>query len=355
MGLGAYISMNGLPVPELSDSDAVEYIEVHERLGETTWYNIRYSIDIADGDLPQLKEPRIGPGSRLAVMVPLESSVECLVQGPVFSQQIYLKHGGEGSWVDVKGADTSIVMDREFKSQVWTNVSDGEAAMAVMASYALIPDVTTTAARHLDLKHSLIQRSTDLHFVRKLARRNGCHFWITADALGIETAHFQRPNLLGLPAVGLVINRDNFNIDELNIYWDVERPTTATGTQLDLSTKSSLTGTVPVSPQQSLGAMNLQAITQDVRSTHVSSPVDDVGDLRARSEGAVLEADWFIRAACQTSLHSLGKVVRAHTLAQVIGAGSRHSGNYLVAGVRHRIDATAHTMEVELIRNGWEV
>lgn len=355
MGLGAFINMNGLPVPELSDSQAVEYIEVHERLGETTYYNIRYTVDIEDGDIPKLREPQIGPGSVLSVMVPLETNLECLVQGPVFSQNVYLKNGGEGSYVDVRGADKSIAMDREFSSQVWPNVSDSEAVTAVLGSYALIPDVAITSARHLELKHSLIQRSTDLQFVRKLARRNGCHFWITTNALGIETAHFQRPNLLGMPAVDLIINRENFNIDDLHIHWDVERPSTATGTQIDLSTKGPLTGVIPISPQPPLGAMNLQAITQDVRSTHISSPVDDVGDLMARGEGAVLEAEWFIRANCQTSLHRLGKVVRAHTLANVVGAGSRHSGNYLVAGVKHRIDATAHTMEVELIRNGWEL
>lgn len=355
MGLGAYITLNGLPIPELSDSDAVEYIEVYERLGETTYYNIRYAIDIADGDLPKLKEPMIGPGSDLAVIVPLESGLECLVQGPVFSQQIHLRHGGEGSWVDVKGADASIKMDREFKSQAWSNVSDSEAVMVILGSYALIPDVSNTQTRHLELKHSLVQRSSDLNFVRKLARRNGCYFWITTNALGIETAHFQRPNLLGTASIDLILNRENFNMDELKIQWDVERPTAVTGTQLDLSTKAPMTGIVPISPQQPLGTLNLQAITQDIRSTHVSSPVDDTGDLTTRSEATVLEADWFIRANCQTSIHRLGKVARAHTLANVIGAGSRHSGNYLIAGVRHRIDATAHTMDIELIRNGWEI
>jgi hypothetical protein len=35
------------------------------------------------------------------------------------------------------------------------------------------------------------------------------------------------------------------------------------------------------------------------------------------------------------------------------GAGSRHSGKYLVARVSHQIDATDHVMEAELIRNGW--
>jgi hypothetical protein len=36
------------------------------------------------------------------------------------------------------------------------------------------------------------------------------------------------------------------------------------------------------------------------------------------------------------------------------GAGSRYSGNYVVAGVRHVFDTDDHTMYFDLIRNGWE-
>ena len=56
---------------------------------------------------------------------------------------------------------------------------------------------------------------------------------------------------------------------------------------------------------------------------------------------------------CQASVHNVGIPVRAHTLVNLRGAGSRHSGKYFVAGVRHVIDAAAHTMEITLVRNGW--
>lgn len=355
MGLGAFISLNGIPVPELTDSNALESIEVYERLGETVYYKIRYSADIENSDIPQLREPLIDPGSILSIMIPQDTDMTCLVKGPVFSQDIHLKHGGDGSWVDVRGGDSSLLMDRNFNSQVWANVTDGEAVMSILGTYGLVPNVKITSARHLELKHSLVQRSTDLNFVRKLARRNGCHFWITTNPFGIETAHFQQPNLMEMPAVDLVINRDHYNIDQLSIHWDVERPTVASGLQVDLSNKGPIAGLVPISPQNNLGMLNLLAINQGPFTTQLSAPTDDMGDLQARTEAAIMEAEWFIRANCQTSLHRLGKVVRTHTLANVVGAGSRHSGKYLVAGVKHTIDATAHLMEIELIRNGWNL
>ncbi len=350
MGLGIVIKVNGAADSELAQASQVE---VYERLGETTWFSIRYPEDIQGGDMVRAADGRLDPGSVLAILAGPGPVQECLAKGPVCSQQIHLEHGGQGSWLELRGADSSIAMDREFKSQVWSNVTDGEAVMSILGNYGLIPNVATTSTRHLETKHSLIQRETDLRFVRRLARRNGCYFWISCDALGLETAHFQRPELNGTPAKDLVINFETPNIQAFDISWDVERPTSTDGKQIDLNTKNDINGTVPQTPQPPLGTNNLQAITGDTRSIYVAAPSDDAGNMQARSEAALMEAEWFIRATCRTSLHSLGGLVRAHTVVNVQGAGSRHSGKYYVAGVRHIIDANAHIMELELIRNAW--
>jgi hypothetical protein len=150
-----------------------------------------------------------------------------------------------------------------------------------------------------------------------------------------------------------VINLDNPNLQSFDLHWDVERPTSVEGIQLDLNSKRDINGAVAQTPQTALGSKNLSAITNDKRSVQVSAPADDAGDMQARGEAVLIEADWFIKASCRTSLHSLGALVRANTLVSVNGAGSRHSGKYYVASVRHVIDATAHVMELELVRNAW--
>jgi hypothetical protein len=125
------------------------------------------------------------------------------------------------------------------------------------------------------------------------------------------------------------------------------------GTQLDLNTKSDITGDVPQTPETLLGDQSLLAITGDTRSAHLTAPADDAGDLKARGEGALIESQWFIRATCETSVHALGKVIRSHSVVNLRGIGARHSGKYLVRAVRHTIDQNAHKMDVELVRNGW--
>jgi len=350
MGLGIAVAVNGVPDTDLIQASTVE---VNERMGEATTFSLRYPVSISEGDIPILKDSRLDVGSVLSVLVPVGAKTHCIVKGPVHSQQVHLEHGGGSSWLEVKGSDSMVKMDRESKSVVWADVTDSAAATSIFANYQLVPDVQLTMAGHFETKHTLVQRDSDLRFVRRLARRNGFLFWVTSDEFGVETAHFKRPPLDGSAEADLVINLDSPSVLALDINWDVERPTSIEGVQLDLNAKSNLDVAVARSPQTPLGSSGLKDITGDTRSVFLSAPADDTGDMTARGEGALIEADWFIKANCETNLTRLGTVARAHTVVEVKGAGSRHSGKYFVAGVRHSIDASDHKMSLELVRNGW--
>jgi hypothetical protein len=352
MGLGISIRVDGAP----DDTAApAALVEVTECVGQATTYRLEYGLDIADGDFPLLKEGKLGPGSELSILVPTADATECLVKGPVYGQEIHFEQGGSGSSLVVVGADSLIKMDREDKVVAWSDLTDSAAVSAILSQASLVPDVETTQAGHLELKHTLLQRETDLAFVRRLARRNGNLFWLSCDASGVETAHFKRPVLEGEAACELVINLTDprSNITSLDVLWDVERPTKADAAELDLNNKSDISGSVERSPLTALGGIALADIVSDSRVVHVAAPADDSGDLQARGEGAVIEASFFLRASGSTTLAALGKVVRAHTLVNLRGVGSRHSGLWFCSSVRHSIDDTEHVMDFELIRNGW--
>lgn len=332
---------------------AASRVTVNEGIDRPTTFQMRYRLSIEGGDIPLLIDDRLDPGSEVSIVVPVEDELVCLVKGPVHGQQIQMGHGGVRSWLEVSGSDTSIVMDREAKSVVWSDIKDSDAASSLLSGYGYAVDVEPTGSSHSEMKHTLLQRDSDLRFVRRLARRNGYLFWVSCDMDGNETAHFKRPPLDDSPDVSLIINLDGPNVDELSITWDVERPTSIEGLQLDLQTIEVMDGSRAATPQTILGADSLQAISGDTRSVYLSAPVDDTGDLVARSEGALIEADWFLQANCRTALSRVGVVVRPHTVVEVRGAGSRHSGLYFVTGVNHTIDRVSHGMEIEMVRNGW--
>ena len=351
MGLGAIIAIDNEPQEDLMASGLVGSIEVYERLGETTYYTINFSCDIADEDISLLGDSRISPGAELMIIIASDDVNECLVRGPVFSHDINLSNGGDGSSVMVKGADNTLQMDREFKSVI-TEGTDSEAVTTIASDYFDETLKTTeTSSTHPEDKHTLIQRGTDLQFVRKLARRNGYKFWIAYDEEGKETPHFDRPDLDSDPVAELIINRQDYNINSLQISWDSHRPSVAQGLQLDFADKSNIEGSVTEAPHTLLGSTSQQDFASDAVTIDLSAPVDDSGELNARLEAAMIEANFFVNASCQTSMQQLGKSVRAGTLVTVTGAGTQHSGTYLVAAVKHMIDESAHTMDIELIRN----
>lgn len=333
-------------------------VEVYECVGQPTSFRLNYVINIQQGDLPLLKEQSLSANADITVLVPTTDGFAALVKGPVRGQQIHLEHGGESSVLNVIGADSSLAMDREDKAHIWSDVTDSQIVTTILNQNGFQDvDVEDTPANHPEDKHSLVQRGTDLSLVRRLAARNGFLFWVTYDAdTGQETAHFKRPPLADDPAAELVLNLSDppANLDALEITWDAEAPASADAGQLDLNTGDDIDGAVSTSPLTSLAATRFASIGASPRSLHLSVPVDDAGDLQARSEGALIDAEWFVRARGQTSMHALGKVLRAHTVIKLRGVGQRHSGNWFCHSVRHFIDATEHQMEFELIRNGWE-
>jgi phage protein D len=351
MGLGASITVDGQPDDALG---AASWLEVHERVGEATTFRLHYDIDVGKGDIPQLSDSRFDAGRVVAVMVQAGGATQCLVKGPVQGQHVRLEHGGDGSYVELRGSDTTIAMDRVTQAALWEDVADSDVASTILARYGYTPDIETTATQHLTKKHALVQRESDLGFIRRLARRNGFCFWVRADGSGVETAHFRHFPLQDAPLATLGINQADRKLDMFDLRWDIERPVKVEAQQLDLNAKSALDGSSTASALKSLGSADLGAAGGGTdRSILLVAPADDVGDLQARATAALDDASWFVQANCEATLETLGALVRAHGVVQLDGAGTRHSGMYAVTAVRHTIDPQRHLMEISLARNGW--
>ena len=354
MGLGIFITVNDKIDTGLTQQ--VSSVEVYEKIDESTQYKINFMIDICDKDIAHNLEEFTDPGSVLGVLVGVNDALVCLVTGPVTKQEANLQHGGAGSSLHIEGTDTSHDMTIKPFHNV-RNGTDSAIVNGILRSYDFGGrDVSNTdGAAHQDENHSVVQRETDLTFIKRLAQRNGFHFWISYDEKGKGTAHFKPRSLDGKPVNELIVNLENNNIDNLRINSDMNRPTQVEGQQVNLRTKEIIGGLVSLSQETVLGANNLATVAGSRANSMALSPtVDDGGSMTIRSEAALKEAQWFITATCQTSFRKLcNKIVRVHTVVMVQGAGTRHSGKYYVTGVKHTIDAANHKMDIELARNAW--
>jgi hypothetical protein len=344
-----------------ADLAAAGTVEVIERMGQTTRFNLRISADIAGGDIPALLDARLDPGNSLSIFVDDGGGgVACLARGELDSQDIVLIHGGEGSLLVAGGGDATLAMDREVKVSVWEGaaMTDASIVTSIVGEYGLTPMVAPTLATRPASRHPAVQRGTDLAFVRRLARRNGCLFWVRpmAAAAGpvIENAHFAPPEFQDGDLAELILNRrDGANIDRLDISFDVSGPTSVVSDQVDLTTARAFDGDSDMGFLDPLGQTAIDAIGPSPRSHRLTAACDQASELAPRSEAVLSESQFFLRARAATTVQRLGRLVRAHETVRLTGAGSRHSGRYYVSAVRHRIDEVAHAMDIELVRNAW--
>ncbi len=353
MALGCQILPNGVPDPTLMQPAIVE---VTEEVGATTTWSLLYDVQIADGDIALLSEDRLGPEAEIAIRVTDGDDTAILVLGPVTQQRISVVTGGEGSQLEVIGGDAGVALAREAKIKVWPTVSDAGAITEILSAAAIDAKgvALPNSVIHSDTRNALVQREPDLHLVRRLARRNGCWFWFAYDkTTALPAAHVRRPPVDEPPTFVLSLVGEGRNIDSVTIDWDVERVVATDADNRDGFAASDQSGIVERSPLTPLAPRALADVVKKPRRARLSVPVDDAGDLITRGEAALIDEGWFVTVTVTARARRTKKVLRAPSVVTLHGAGKRHSGNYLVARVVHRIDDDDHLMTATLVRNGW--
>lgn len=350
MALLAQVTPSGAPDPSFP---APASVVVEEAVNQPTRFALKYSFGVEDSDYALLKEAALDADQPIVIQVEQDEIFETLIKGSVLRHNVQLNVGSEGS-LEVLGADDSTLMNFEHKNKVWVDVTDDQVVQALCATYGFIPDTESTPTVHSDTTHALVQRETDLALIRRLARWNGYWFWLSCDPIAATTtAHFKKPPVDGEAAITLSVRPGEANIESVSLQWDLDRPSAVNAKQFDLSSLSVNDGSAPASTLTGLASQALSDIVQKPRITELAVPVSDAADLKARGEALLIEAGWFVAAQLVVKKSVLNQVVRAHSLVALDGAGTRHSGNYLVSRVVHEIDAHDHVMTVELMRNGW--
>jgi phage protein D len=278
--------------------------------------------------------------------------------GYILSQKLHLEKGLTNSTVAIWGQDASWLMNLEEKVKEWVNVTDADVANAIFGDYGITPADDNTdddSPSHTEDGHSLMQRGSDIQFLRTLARRNGkiCRV-ACADQPGQRTGYFATPSLDGDPVLTLSLDDPvSWPIDALNLDWDVTRPTSVIARQA-LFTDADQDGVSADTSDSGLTALGDRALADFAgkpMTVMLAAPVDDGGELTLRAQALLREADWFVRCEGEADAARLNAILRAGTVVQIDGIGALHSGKYFVWSVRHTITADSHKMKFVLLRN----
>ena len=335
-------------------------LEVEENADLPGAIQVTLPVDSDDnGDLTYVNDPRFQPFANLAVVAtPDGGSDECIFDGYVLSNQLHLQKGTTGSTLRVWGQDASWLMNLKENAQEWVDVTDADVANAIFGNYGITPsddNTTDDSPSHTEDTHTLMQRASDIQFLRTLARRNGklCRVACT-DTPGQRTGYFAKPNVDGDPLVTLELNDPAaWTVDSLDFEWHVSRPTEVLAAQalFNDSDEDGVSVDQTDSGLDPLDEQDLATFSGKAMTVMLTAPVDSVEELTLRAESVLREAGWFVRCSGQADVSRLNAVLRVGTVVQVNGAGSLNSGNYFVWSVRHSIDKRAHKMSFVLVRN----
>jgi phage protein D len=324
---------------------------------------IQFSLPVNrtdDGELSYVTDDRFKPFANMALVATPEGKPdECIFDGYVLSHKLHLETGTASSSLKVFGQDASWLMNLEEKAREWTDVTDADVAASIFGDYGITPAAENTdddSPSHTEDGHTLMQRASDIQFLRTLARRNGkiCRVACT-DTPGQRTGYFVKANLDGDPAVTMTLNDPTgaWTVNALDVEWDVTRPTAVTARQALFSDDDAdgASGDTTDSGLALLDERGLSDFSGQSMTVMLTTPVDDAEELTLRAQSLLREAGWFVRCEGETDVSRLQAVLRAGTVVQVDAAGSLHSGKYFVWSVRHNITADSHKMKFVLLRN----
>jgi hypothetical protein len=269
-------------------------------------------------------------------VTPKGQGARCIFDGYILSWQLHLDRAGTSSTTEVWAHDASWLMNINDTVAEWAGQTDGQVANQIFSIYGFTPadgNTDNDSPAHDPDGHSLVQRATDLQFLRGLARRGGkiCRVACT-DTPGQRTGYFVTPNVSG-QSVGTISLADPtmWTVDTLDFDWDVMRPTEADSSQVDL-TQAADEG-VPANAESSglnpLDARDLPTYAGRP-STMILTTSADLPELAQRSAAVLAETGFFTRCTGEADADRLGAILRVGDVVTVEGAGTIHSGSWLV-------------------------
>lgn len=384
MGFGAVIT-SGETNTLLSDRllDCVTEVRIEQSLDDQTRFAVRFEEDVSGGQPVTSRADELRCERMMAIAVQGRDGLACLVRGPITNVRSSATLGGPGSWFEVHGQDRRVELDRECRRRAWSGRASAAAANILNAGFRTEIEETriiygSTRAGGDQVTQTLNQRSTDLAFIRQIARQNNLHFWIaytcrlngapTARSMTVtETATLAAspPRRQGgptgidqialVPTVPLTLRvhvpqEQCPNVTAFDLEMNPERPNTYAGTAIDdrdlEEHRTSVTDPQPTITRSGQRMAGCQA-RRDVCLTTAGNPEQ----IHARAESVLTEAGWFVEATASTTAHMLGGILQPHDVVGVQGLGTMDSGPYQVSAVTHVINATAHYMDISLRRN----
>jgi hypothetical protein len=303
-----------------------------------------------DGAWPLIDDPRLRPWRNVTVTAGFDGSQETLFEGFIASVRPAFDPDLTHCTLELWAYDRGALMDRAEQLRAWPDKKDSDIAAAIFAEYGLTAAVDDTETVHDATVSTIVQRETDLMFLRRLAQRNGFECYVEG-----ARGYFQAPRLGEPPQPDLAVHfGPDTNVGRLDLEVEALLPTSVAGYQVDRVSKAIFGAEVTVGRQPLLGRSGPPAGPATGGPPLVvlgQVPVTGLPELLALGESLYHQGAWFVRGEGELLGNCYHHVLRPRRTVELKGVGEQLSGRYYVAHVTHRFVAGGYMQRFRLRRN----
>jgi phage protein D len=305
-----------------------------------------------DGTWTYIDDDRLGIWTQVVVTAGLDDDSEQLISGYITHIRPIFGTGLDDNTLEIWGLDASVLMDRQDVLKDWPNKKDSDIAAEIFNSYQLTPQVEDTEVIHDEKVSTIIQRETDIRFLKRLALRNGYECFVDG-----ATGYFQSPQLTATPQNLLAVQfGDDTNVNHFQIEVNALSTANVAMSQVDHDSKQVLeAGSVPGS-QEALGADGSDSFL----GSNATSALVYIGktvttgnpEMTALCQGLYNEGEWFVTGEGEVAANQYGNILKPRAPVTIKGIGETYSGIYYVTHVNHVFNADGYVQRFKVKRNG---
>jgi phage protein D len=344
------IEIAGAEIDGLYD-DLVELaVELDDELAGMFRFTLGLTMK-KDGTRPYLDDDQFTIWQEVVVTAGLKDDTQQLISGYITHVKPSFGLNPEEARLEIWGMDKSVLMDREDKLKDWPNMKDSDIAAQIFSTYNLSSQVTDTEVTHDEGVSTVIQRETDMQFLKRLALRNGYECYIDGDM-----GYFQPPQVDDTPQPALSVQADcDTNVSHFNLEVNALTPANVSMFQLDRVTKQVLDATAESSDDKPLGANTPDHyLGQGMKPAVVligQTVTTGTPEMTALCQGLYDRGSWFVTGEGEVLANQYGSVLKPRATVLIKGVGETYSGIYYVTHVTHAFKPEGYKQQFRVKRN----
>jgi phage protein D len=348
--ISATIIIDKDPAPDLLSASLELEVEAHFRLAGSFRLKLPTHRE-SDGSWMFLDDLRLKLWKPVKISACINDDEKLLISGYITQISMHLDPDQGQSYVEIMGMDATCLMSLEEKVKQWPNKADSDIAREIFRSYDLTPQVDETGVVHDEKAATIIQRDTDIQFLKRLARRNGFECSVRGDK-----GFFRKP-VLSAPSQPVMAAHfgPETNIGFIDARVNALRPMRVEMHQIDAIGKQLQTATADAGEQKQLGrdAALSFAVPKGIRSKMFVKQEVAVNqpEMQNLCRAMFDEAEWFAQATGEIDSATYGSILETMQPVPVKGAGEMFSGVYYVTSVKHLFGVKGYTQQFTARRN----